>query len=58
VVIYNMLARAVSGQRALLADLSTAVLGLSSRDLDRSTFSRMAQDAEPHQPVLLHRAAE
>jgi biopolymer transport protein ExbB len=58
VVIYNMFARAVLGQRALLADLSTAVLGLSSRDLDRCTFSRVEQDAGRQQPVLLHRAAE
>ena len=52
VVIYNMFTRAVSGQRALLADLATAVLGLSSRDIDRRLLS-----AGRH-PVLVHRAAE
>jgi biopolymer transport protein ExbB len=58
VVIYNVFTRAVSGHRALLADLSTAVLGLASRDLDRRGFARGAHDAGPPHPVLVHRAAE
>ena len=35
VVIYNMLARASGGYRALLADAASEVLRLASRDLDR-----------------------
>jgi len=35
VVIYNYFARSISGYRALLADASSAVLRLVSRDLDR-----------------------
>jgi biopolymer transport protein ExbB len=58
VVIYNMFARTVSGHRALLADLSTAVLGLSSRDLDRRGFPGGAHDTGPRHPVLVHRAAK
>jgi biopolymer transport protein ExbB len=58
VVIYNMFARGVSGHRALLADLSTAVLGLASRDLDRQGFSRGEPDSVPRHPVLMHRVTE
>jgi biopolymer transport protein ExbB len=58
VVIYNMFTRTVSGHRALLADLSTAVLGLSSRDLDRRWYSRGEHGSGPRHPVLVHRAAE
>ena len=36
VVIYNIFARVVAGYRLLLGDLSTAVLALASRDLDRA----------------------
>jgi biopolymer transport protein ExbB len=42
VVIYNMLARTTAHHRALLADVSTQVMKLASRDLDR------AQQARPH----------
>ncbi len=35
VVIYNMLARSISGYRVLLADAAAAALRLTSRDLDR-----------------------
>jgi biopolymer transport protein ExbB len=57
VVIYNGFARAVAGHRALLADLSTAVLGLASRDLDRRGLRLGGHDALGR-PVLVHRAAE
>ena len=38
VIIYNMFARGITGYRAVLADASTEVLRLLSRDLDRSTM--------------------
>ena len=38
VVIYNIFARVVAGYRLLLGDLSTAVLALASRDLDRASL--------------------
>jgi biopolymer transport protein ExbB len=42
VVIYNIFARVIAGYRLQLGDLSAAVLGLASRDLDRAgvTVSR------------------
>ena len=56
VMIYNGFARAISGHRALLADMAAAIWGLASRDLDR----RDARPAEREagRPVLVRRAAE
>ena len=54
VVIYNIFARVVAGYRLLLGDLSTAVLALASRDLDRASL----QGAAHARPVLLRNAAE
>ena len=42
VVIYNIFARVVAGYRLLLGDLSTAVLALASRDLDRASLEAPA----------------
>jgi biopolymer transport protein ExbB len=60
VVIYNGFARAISGHRALLADLSAAIWGLASRDLDRLWAWIPTGDAErnPTRPILVRRAAE
>jgi biopolymer transport protein ExbB len=49
VVIYNGFARAMTGYRALLGDLSALIWNLASRDLDRqhaTTVSKPAPDAE------------
>jgi biopolymer transport protein ExbB len=54
VVIYNIFARVVAGYRLLLGDLSTAVLALASRDLDRASLKAPAHA----RPVLLRNAAE
>lgn len=40
VVIYNGVTRAIASQRALLADLSTDLIRLVSRDLDRGVLGR------------------
>jgi len=58
VVIYNAFARASAGHRALLADLSTAIWGLASRDIDRRESGPRARDAGPGRPELIARAAE
>jgi biopolymer transport protein ExbB len=42
VVIYNVFARAITGYRASLADLSAALMRLVSRDLDRRGTTRAA----------------
>ena len=42
VVIYNVFARAITGYRASLADLSAALMRLVSRDLDRRGSTRAA----------------
>jgi biopolymer transport protein ExbB len=42
VVIYNVFARAITGYRASLADLSAALMRLVSRDLDRRGITRAA----------------
>ncbi|TDW57732.1 tonB-system energizer ExbB [Oceanimonas baumannii] len=42
VVIYNHFARAIGGYRALLADMSVALLVLVSRDLDRQSVNQAA----------------
>ena len=42
VVIYNVFARAITGYRASLADLSAALMRLVSRDLDRRGTVRAA----------------
>ena len=46
VIIYNMFARAITGYRQVLADASTEVLRLLSRDLDRGLRSAPRQAAE------------
>jgi biopolymer transport protein ExbB len=46
VVIYNLFARAISGQRAQLGDASAAILRLVSRDLDRRLGHGYAKAAE------------
>jgi len=61
VVIYNGFARAIAGHRALLADLSTAIWGLASRDLDRQAIKVPEHGhagREAGRPILVHRAAE
>jgi biopolymer transport protein ExbB len=58
VVIYNGFARAVAGHRAMLADLSTAIWGLASRDLDRRETRYAEREPGAGRPVLVHRAAE
>jgi biopolymer transport protein ExbB len=58
VVIYNAFARAIAGHRALVADLSTAIWGLASRDLDRRRAWDTGHGTAPARPVLMHRAAE
>jgi biopolymer transport protein ExbB len=54
VVIYNVFARVIGGYRLLLGDLSAAILGLASRDLDRALMAR----TERPRPRLLKDAAE
>ena len=58
VVIYNCFARSVAGHRALLADLSTAIWGLASRDLDRRSARDAERDAGAISSLLAHQAAE
>jgi biopolymer transport protein ExbB len=54
VVIYNIFARVVAGYRLLLGDLSTAVLALVSRDLDRASL----RGAATSRSALMRNAAE
>jgi biopolymer transport protein ExbB len=54
VVIYNIFARVVAGYRLLLGDLSTAVLALASRDLDRASL----RGAATSRTGLMRNAAE
>ena len=54
VVIYNIFARVVAGYRLLLGDLSTAVLALASRDLDRASL----RGAATSRTALMRNAAE
>jgi len=53
VVIYNIFARLVAGYRLRLGDLSTLVLALASRDLDRASIKATGRPL-----VLLRNAAE
>ncbi len=46
VIIYNMFARGITGYRQVLADASTEVLRLLSRDLDRNVRAAHRQAAE------------
>jgi biopolymer transport protein ExbB len=55
VVIYNLLARAITSYRALLADTSTEVMRHLSRDLDRQLF---AQDDDDPRVIVMRRSAE
>jgi biopolymer transport protein ExbB len=44
VIIYNFFARSIAGYRALLADISSEVLQLVSRDLDQQRFSNLTSN--------------
>jgi biopolymer transport protein ExbB len=41
VIIYNFFARSIAGYRALLADISSEVLQLVSRDFDQQRFPNL-----------------